>query len=115
MFKKSLILLSLVALVPVAAHAADIEKGKVAFGIRCASCHGPEGHGDGPVGKALPPGTVRNLSTGPFKYATDAAKTKELLQKGGAALGLNALMPAQPDASDQELDNMVAYVMSLRK
>lgn len=103
------------ALIPVAAHAADIEKGKTAFAIRCASCHGPKGDGDGPVAQALPPGTVRDLHGGPFKFATDAAKLTELLQKGGAAVGLNPLMPAQAGIPDDELANVVAYVMSLRK
>jgi mono/diheme cytochrome c family protein len=97
------------------AHAADAAKGKVAFAARCASCHGPEGKGDGPVGQALPPGTVRDLKTGPFKFATDAAKVKELLVKGGAAVGLNPLMPAQAGVPDAELDDIVAFVMSLRK
>ena len=35
----------------------SIATGKAAFTTHCASCHGPEGHGDGPasVGLALPP------------------------------------------------------------
>ena len=115
MVTRPLFLLSLITLLPISAHAADITKGKAAFAIRCASCHGLEGAGDGPVGKALPPGTVRNLTSGPFKFATDAAKVKELLQKGGAAVGLNPLMPAQADATAGELDDITAYVISLRK
>ncbi len=102
-------------LLPLAAQAADVEKGKAAYAARCSSCHGVSGAGDGPVAQALPPGTVRNLATGPFKFATDAAKLTELLHKGGAGVGLNPLMPAQAGVADDELANIVAYTMSLRK
>jgi mono/diheme cytochrome c family protein len=114
-FLSSCTFLFVVLLIPLRTYAADAEKGKAAFQVRCASCHGPEGAGDGPVAKALPPGTVRNLTTGPFKFATDAAKVKEIMQKGGAGVGLNPLMPAQVGAPDDELDNIAAYVVSLRK
>lgn len=115
MLLKHSLFLSLAILLPVTAHAADAAKGKAAFAVRCASCHGPEGAGDGPVAKALPAGTVRNLTSGPFKFATDAAKVKELMVKGGAGVGLNPLMPSQAGTPDDELDNIAAYVISLRK
>lgn len=114
MLSRTMLFLSLTLVAPLSANAADLEKGKTAFGTRCASCHGPTGAGDGPVAQALPPGTVRNLASGPFKFATDATKVKELLVKGGAAVGLNPLMPPQTGVPADELDNIVAYVMSLR-
>jgi mono/diheme cytochrome c family protein len=40
---------------PVAASAASLTHGKALFLARCASCHGPEGHGGGPVSKFFPP------------------------------------------------------------
>lgn len=115
MLARIFICLSVALLIPSISQAADLEKGKAAFATRCSSCHGLTGAGDGPVGKALPPGTLPNLASGPFKFATDAAKVKELMQKGGAAVGLNPLMPPQSGALDEELDNITAYVISLRK
>lgn len=38
---------------PLGADAAD--DGAEIFGTHCATCHGPQGHGDGPAGQALDP------------------------------------------------------------
>ncbi len=96
--------------------AADAAKGKELFGTLCASCHGQEGAGDGPVAAALPAEQKpRNLKDGAFKYATDDAKMKDLLKKGGMAVGLSPLMPAQAQLSDADIDNVIAFVHSLKK
>ena len=96
--------------------AADAAKGKALFGERCASCHGALGEGDGPIAAALPPESKpRNLKEGQFKFATDAAKFKELMEKGGAAVGLNPLMPGAPGASAADIENMYEFVKSLHK
>jgi cytochrome c oxidase subunit 2 len=44
MFRQSLILLGLIAFLPAAAVAADIEAGKSSY-VPCAACHGPSGEG----------------------------------------------------------------------
>ena len=98
------------------AFAGDVEKGKLQFSQRCASCHGAQGAGDGPIAASLPPESKpRNLQEGVFKYATDAAKFKELMQKGGAGVGLNPLMTGAPGASDADIDDIYAFVKSLKK
>jgi mono/diheme cytochrome c family protein len=103
-------------LVNTSAFAGDVAKGKSAFASRCASCHGLEGAGDGPVSASLPPASKpANLKDGKYKFATDAAKFKELMQKGGAAVGLNPLMTGAPGASDAEIDDLYAFVSSLKK
>jgi cytochrome c551/c552 len=56
----------------------------------------------------------RNLAQGDYKYATDATKMKEIISKGGAAVGLSVLMPAQSDLSDAQLNALVGYVASLK-
>lgn len=43
---------------PVAADAASLARGKKLFQQHCASCHGPEGRGDGPAAAALDPRPV---------------------------------------------------------
>lgn len=97
------------------AHAADAAKGAALYAQRCAMCHGDKGAGDGPVAATIPADQKpRNLKEGAMKFATDDAKMKELLQKGGAGVGLSVLMPAQSDLKDADLDNLVAFVHSLK-
>jgi mono/diheme cytochrome c family protein len=97
------------------ALAADTAKGGELYAQRCAMCHGDKGAGDGPVAATIPEGMKpRNLSE-TYKYATDDAKFKELLQKGGAGVGLSPLMPAQSDLKPEDLDNIIAFVKTLKK
>lgn len=98
------------------ALAADIEKGKAVYAQRCAMCHGEKGAGDGVAAAGFPEGQKpRNLAGGGNKYATDDAKLREVIKKGGAAVGLSALMPAQSDIKDEDLNSLVVFVNSLKK
>ena len=98
------------------ASAADATKGAALYAQRCAMCHGDKGAGDGPVSATLPADQKpRNLAEGAMKYATDDAKLKNLLHNGGAAVGLSVLMPAQSDLKDPDLDNLIAFLHSLKK
>jgi mono/diheme cytochrome c family protein len=112
----------LVGLAPVAAFAAgDAAAGKTVYDTNCVSCHGPEGKGDGPVGAALQP-PPRNFSVGDFKFDTDSdgkpgtdADLKNVITKGGAAFGGSPLMAPWPMLSAADVDNLVAYIHSLKK
>jgi mono/diheme cytochrome c family protein len=98
-----------------AAHATgDAAKGKAAYEANCASCHGNTGAGDGPIGAALPEPKPRNFQTAQFKYDTDKDG------KTGSEVDLknvvkNALMAGWAQLGDGEIDNIVAYVRSLKK
>lgn len=48
---------------PLGAEAADA--GAEVFRINCETCHGPQGHGDGPAGQSLqpPPGNLAEVQT----------------------------------------------------
>ena len=106
----------IVLLIPLSAFA-DAALGKAIFAQRCASCHGNEGKGDGPVAAGLPPNMKpRNLNDKTsYKYATDDAKIKDVIVKGGVPFGLNPLMAPQSGLSDADLANLVEFVKSLQK
>jgi high-affinity iron transporter len=98
------------------AFAADVAKGKTLFVERCASCHGELGAGDGPIAAGFPAEQKpRNLQGGEMKFATSDEKFKELMQKGGAGVGLSVLMPAQADLPADDVDSVLLYVKSLKK
>ncbi|MEN9847259.1 MAG: hypothetical protein RIS36_2406 [Pseudomonadota bacterium] len=98
-----------------AACAADTKRGGELYAQRCAMCHGDKGAGDGPVAATIPEGMKPRNLTETYKYATDDAKFKELLQKGGAGVGLSPLMPAQSDLKPEDIDTIIAFVKSLKK
>jgi cytochrome c len=95
--------------------AADAAKGQTLYAQRCAMCHGDKGAGDGPLSATLPADQKpRNLAAGEYKYATDEGKLKEIISKGGAAVGLSVLMPAQSDLNDAQLTDLLAFIKSLK-
>ena len=120
------ILLSLAALAgllaPATAIAGDAAAGKTAFVTNCASCHGETGKGDGPVGAALQP-PPRDFSQGDFKYDTDKdgeagsdTDLKNIIAKGAFEYGGSALMaPWASILSDGDVDNVIAYIRSLKE
>ena len=100
--------------------AGDAAAGKVIYDANCLSCHGATGKGDGPVGKALTP-PPRDLSKGEFKFDTDGeggagtdADIKAVVQKGAMAFGGSPLMAPWPALSDGDIDNIIAFIRSLK-
>lgn len=50
---------------PVKVDQASLERGKKLFEANCASCHGAQGRGDGPAGRALKPRPADLVQMGP--------------------------------------------------
>ncbi len=46
---------------PVPADAVSLQRGEILYSVHCQLCHGPQGHGDGPLAKYFPR-TPRNLA-----------------------------------------------------
>lgn len=114
--KTALSLLVAIAFSLPALALADATHGKELYGKLCASCHGAEGKGDGPIGAALPADQKpRDFTSAVFKVATDDTKMKEIIQKGGVAFGLSPLMAPQASLTDADLTDLVAVVRSFKK
>ncbi len=107
---------------PGAAAAADAAAGKAKYDMFCAICHGATGKGDGAA--APPDPKPRDLSTGEFKFDTDGdgkpgsdADIKNVIRNGAAKYDGSPLMVAWPAGavSDADVDNIVAYIRSLKQ
>ena len=106
-----------------AAFAGDAAAGKAVYTGKgtCWTCHGQAGKGDGPAGKALTP-PPRDFSVGAFKFDADKdgktgtdADLKLVITKGAAAFGGNPTMVPWGTLSAKEVDDVIAYVRTLRK
>jgi mono/diheme cytochrome c family protein len=78
----------------------------------CATCHGAEGHGDGPVGKTLTP-MPRDFRDGAaFKAGRDEGAIARTVAEGYNQGG--SKMPAFAHLSEQERRSLALFVISLR-
>lgn len=84
------------------------------FNTRCMSCHGSKGKGDGPAAAAMNP-KPRNYTSRKWQKSVTDEKIAETIRKGGAAMGLNPMMPAQQDLSDEQLAGLVKLIRSFAK
>ena len=106
-----------------AAIAGDAAAGKAVYTGKgtCWTCHGQAGKGDGPAGKALNP-APRDFSVGAFKFDADKngkagedADLKLVITKGAGAFGGSPLMVPWGHLSAKEIDDVIAFVRSLKK
>lgn len=106
-----------------AAIAGDAAAGKAVYTGKgtCWTCHGQAGKGDGPAGKALNP-APRDFSAGDFKFDADKngkpgedADLKLVITKGAMAFGGSPLMVPWGHLSAKEVDDVIAFIRSLKK
>ncbi len=108
-------------LAPTPATAGDAEAGKTPFASVCSSCHGMGGKGDGPVGAVLQP-PPRDFTQGDFKFDTDDdgkagtdTDLKNVITNGAGAYGGSMLMaPWGTMLSPEDVENIIAYIRSLK-
>ncbi len=88
----------------------DAAKGKDKFQAMCASCHGPEGKGDGAAAKALTPPPTNFADAANADRLTDEWVYK-MIRDGGQANGKSPLMVSwKASLKDDEIRNVAAYV-----
>jgi mono/diheme cytochrome c family protein len=82
------------------------------FKVRCSTCHGPDGKGNGPAAITLNP-KPRNYTDPVWQKSVSDEHIAEIIVKGGAALGKSPNMLANPDLSDKP-DVVAALVKKVR-
>jgi cytochrome c oxidase cbb3-type subunit 3 len=93
-----------------AAAKGDTEKGKAIYEKNCAACHGDQGKGDGPTGKAIVP-RATDFTSRASKRKSDA----QLLLAIREGRPPSAMTGWKGKLSDQEIDDVLAYVRALSR
>jgi mono/diheme cytochrome c family protein len=88
------------------ASAADAAAGKTLFAARCRTCHGAEGQGNPGMAKALG-AEIKPLGADSVQQKSDADL------KGNITAGVGKMKPIALAGPD--LDNMVAYIRTMKK
>ena len=70
------------------------------FSLRCTTCHGPQGKGDGPASAGLVP-KPRNLQDKDWQKSVTDEHIDKIVQYGGAAVSKSPAMPPNPDLSSK--------------
>jgi cytochrome c len=97
-----------------------IEKGKTIYMNRCQKCHGTTGEGDGPSAEFL---SVKPASFKEGKMFIDKEgidmepedRIAMVIRKGGPSAKKSKLMQAYPDLSDQEIQDVIGFLKTLKK
>ena len=99
----------------VAALAYEARQGQNVYRHYCQTCHGEAGAGDGFNAFNLDP-HPRDLSDPAFQKAKSDADLADAIRRGGAGVGLSALMPPWGHTlSERQIADLVAFLRSLKR
>ena len=91
-----------------------MKEAKSTFGMRCASCHGSDGSGKGPIAAALKP-PPRDLRDPSWQASVTDQHIEKIIERGGPAVGMSPAMPASPDLAGKPIvQSLRAYIRGLR-
>jgi Cytochrome c, mono- and diheme variants len=94
----------------VSAAGGDAGKGKATFQAKCVTCHGAAGKGDGPLGTKLKPPAGDFTSAESKKKSED--ELRNIIENGKPK---TAMVAWKKQLSETELQDVLAYVLTLRK
>jgi cytochrome c553 len=101
------LILALVVLAITPGLAADAAAGHAAFDKKCKICHGATGEGNPGMAKALNT-TIQPLSSPEVQKLSDADIKKVITQGKGKMKPIQGL-------SDTDMDNVIAFIRTLKK
>ena len=87
------------------------DEARTIFSSRCSTCHGLDGKGKGPLSPGLNP-HPRDYTDRAWQKAVSDDEIRTAIVKGGIGVGKSALMPPNPDLSDepQVVEELLAIV-----
>lgn len=91
-----------------AAGGDEMALGKQVFEANCATCHGPNGAGDGPAGAGLQPAPA-NFTDAEWKYGGDLESIKKTIVEGVPG---TAMIAWKGTLSDAEIDAVAKHEMA---
>ena len=88
---------------------------RVLYTHRCASCHGSDGRGQGPLARSLPV-KPRAFTSASWQSGISDQHIEQVILRGGESVGRSALMPPNPDlASDRRvLEALVGIIRGFK-
>lgn len=90
--------------------AGDPAKGQTIYQAKCIICHGPQGKGDGPIRPQLKPPAGDFTKAESIKKAVD--ELRHTIENGKPN---TAMVAWKSQLSAGEIDDVLAYVLTLRK
>lgn len=98
---------------PYAGESQAISLGEDIYQVNCASCHGPEGEGDGPAASALDPKPA-NLADATMMQAMSDGYLFWRVTEGGGMEPFNSQMPAWGDVlTEKDHWQVISYLRTL--
>jgi mono/diheme cytochrome c family protein len=83
----------------------DVALANQVYEANCATCHGPNGGGDGPAGAGLQPPPA-NFTDAEWKYGGDLESVKNTIRNGVPG---TAMIPWQGTLTDAEIDAVAKH------
>lgn len=99
---KTTIILAILALLAMPLVAED---GGALYKAKCAMCHGPDGHGETPVGKTM---KVKSLASPEVQKMSDAELIKTITD------GKNKMPAFKGKLTEAEMKALVAHIRALK-
>ncbi len=95
------------------ADPAVVAAAKEVWDTRCATCHGPQGMGNG-VNAANLKTQPRSFRNHDWQEETTDDRIRQVIVQGGSSVGLSVEMAANPDLADKPavVDELLAMVRS---